>query len=113
MGKPASSLPPAAFSTPVKRLSRLLTSENLWLYVLSMLKRNKKLYAYELDAAIEKGFGFRPNRIMIYIVLYKLESEGLIKSEFQERRNYYTLTEKGEDALEQARGYFKTLSARL
>ena len=50
---------------------------------------------------------------MIYIVLYKLESEGLINSEFQQRRKYYTLTEKGRKALEQARAYFKTLSARL
>ncbi|MDD5340201.1 MAG: PadR family transcriptional regulator [Candidatus ainarchaeum sp.] len=100
-------------TAPIKRLRRLLTSENLWLYVLSLLRRKKKLYAYELDDAIEKGFGFRPNKIMIYIVLYKLEGEGLIRSEFQERRKYYELTEKGAGALGQARGYFKTLSAKL
>jgi PadR family transcriptional regulator, regulatory protein PadR len=99
--------------SPIKRLRRLLTSENLWLYVLSLLRRKKKLYAYELDGAIEKGFGFRPNKIMIYIVLYKLEGEGLIKSEFQERRKYYALTQKGAETLGQARGYFKTLSAKL
>ncbi len=100
-------------ASPIKRLRRLLTSENLWLYVLSLLRRRKKLYAYELDGAIEKKFAFRPNKIMIYIVLYRLEAEGLIKSEFRERRNYYALTKKGDDALGQARGYFKTLSAKL
>ncbi len=100
-------------TSPLRRLRRLLTSENLWLYVLSLLKRRKSLYAYELDEAIEKRFGFRPNKIMIYIVLYRLEAEGLIRSEFQERRKYYALTEKGDDALGQARGYFKTLSAKL
>ena len=101
--------PPA----PIKRLRRLLTSENLWLYVLSLLRRKKKLYAYELDDAIERAFKFRPNKIMIYIVLYKLEGEGLIKSEFIERRKYYALTGKGDDALGQARGYFKTLAGKL
>jgi PadR family transcriptional regulator, regulatory protein PadR len=100
-------------SAPIKRLRRLLTSENLWLYVLSLLRRKKKLYAYELDDAIEKGFGFRPNKIMIYIVLYKLEAEGLIRSEFQERRKYYALTAKGGETLELARGYFRTLSSKL
>jgi len=100
-------------ATPVKRLRRLLTSENLWLYVLSLLRRSRKLYAYELDAAIEKGFGFRPNKIMIYIVLYRLEAEGLIKSEFRERRKYYALTAKGSEALGQARGYFRSLSTKL
>jgi DNA-binding PadR family transcriptional regulator len=113
MAKSASPLPSATSPRPIKRLSRLLTSENLWLYVLSLLKRSRKLYAYELDAAIEKGFGFRPNKIMIYIVLYKLEGEGLIRSEFQERRKYYALTEKGGSALEAARGYFRNLSSKL
>lgn len=99
--------PPA----PVKRLRRLLTSENLWLYVLSLLRRRK--YAYELDERIEREFGFRHNKIMIYIVLYRLEGEGLIKSEFQARRKYYALTKKGADALESARGYFKALARKL
>jgi DNA-binding PadR family transcriptional regulator len=104
---------PSAPPAPVKRLRRLLTSENLWLYVLSLLRRRKKLYAYELDGRIESEFGFRPDKIMIYIVLYRLEAEGLISSEFLERRKYYALAKKGRNALESARGYFKTLSQRL
>ena len=50
---------------------------------------------------------------MIYVVLYRLENEGLISSEFQERRKYYTLTAKGQEALAVAREYFRTLSAKL
>jgi DNA-binding PadR family transcriptional regulator len=99
-------------ATPVKRLKRLLTSGNLWLYVLSLLKK-KKLYAYELDKMIESAFGFRPNKIMIYIVLYRLENEGLITSQYHERRKYYTITEKGSDSLKIARDYFKSLSGKL
>lgn len=100
-------------TAPIKRLKRLLTSENLWLYILSLIRQNTRLYAYGLDSRIEKEFSFRPNKIMVYIVLYRLESEGLIKSEFQQRRKYYALTEKGGETLEQARGYFKVLSAKL
>jgi DNA-binding PadR family transcriptional regulator len=100
-------------STPVKRLRKLLTSGNLWLYILSLIHANKKLYAYGLDSQIEKEFNFRPDKIMIYVVLYRLENEGLISSEFQERRKYYTLTVKGEEALELAREYFRMLSAKL
>jgi DNA-binding PadR family transcriptional regulator len=100
--------PPA----PVKRLKRLLTSGNLWLYILSLLKK-KKLYAYELDKLIESSFSFRPNKIMVYIVLYRLENEGLITSQYNERRKYYTITKKGGDSLKIARDYFKSLSGKL
>jgi DNA-binding PadR family transcriptional regulator len=99
-------------ATPVKRLKRLLTSGNLWLYILSLLKK-RKLYAYELDKMIESEFGFRPNKIMIYVVLYRLENEGLITSQYEERRKYYTISGKGSESLKIARDYFKTLSGKL
>ncbi len=98
---------------PIKRLERLLTSGNLWLYILSLLEPDGKLYAYELDRRIEGEFGFRPGKIMNYVVLYKLEGEGLIRSEFKERRKYYSITPKGSEALEQARQYFRMLAEKL
>jgi PadR family transcriptional regulator PadR len=98
---------------PVKRLRRLLTSGNLWLYILSLINSKGRLYAYELDSQIEKEFLFKPDKIMVYVVLYRLEREGLISSELRERRKYYTLTAKGEDALMKAREYFRTLAAKL
>ena len=100
-------------STPIKRLKRLLTSGNLWLYILSLISANKRLYAYGLDSQIEKEFLFKPDKIMVYVVLYRLEKEGLITSEFQERRKYYALTADGEEALSVAREYFRTLSDKL
>lgn len=98
---------------PIKRLKNLLTSGNLWLYVLSIIKHEKKVYAYALPDTIEKEYFFRPSRVMIYVVLYKLEEEGLIHSEFEERRKYYHLTEKGENTLEAAKDYFVLLAKRL
>ena len=100
-------------SKPIKRLKRLLTSGNLWLYILSLIRINKKLYAYGLDEQIEKEFFFRPSKIMVYVVLYKLEDEGLISSELKERRKYYTITRKGMKTLELARDYFKILANKL
>jgi len=100
-------------TSPIKRLNRLLTSENLWLYLLSLIKRGGTLYAYGLDKQIESEFSFKPSKVMIYIVLYRLESEGLIRSEFQDRRKYYSLTEKGEEALNQAREHFKMLVQKI
>ncbi|MFN7991143.1 MAG: PadR family transcriptional regulator [Candidatus Micrarchaeia archaeon] len=98
---------------PIKRLTTLLTSGNLWLYILSLISKEGELYAYALDERIEKDFSFRPNKIMVYIVLYKLEGEGLIASKFVERRKYYKLTDEGRKTLQRAREYFKTLSERL
>jgi PadR family transcriptional regulator, regulatory protein PadR len=98
---------------PIKRLRNLLTSGNLWLYVLSLIKDGEKVYAYTLPDSIEKEFFFRPSRVMIYVVLYKLEEEGHIHSEFEERRKYYYLTEKGRGTLRDAKEYFALLAKKL
>jgi DNA-binding PadR family transcriptional regulator len=99
--------------TPIKRLKHLLTSGNLWLYILSLIRSRGEIYAYSLDEQIEKEFLFRPNKIMVYVVLYKLEAEGLITSEFRERRKYYSITKKGVQALDSAREYFRVLAGKL
>ncbi|MBI5051394.1 PadR family transcriptional regulator [Candidatus Micrarchaeota archaeon] len=98
---------------PLKRLKQLLTVGNLWLYIISFIKRNGKSYAYALDDEIEKRYFFKPSKVMIYLVLYKLEAEGLIESKFEERRKYYTLTKKGEETLELAKEYFTILGKEL
>lgn len=102
-------------SKPVARLKHLLTYGNLWLYILSLIKEHGKLYAYTLDTTIENEFFFKPNRIMLYVVLYKLEDEGIIqaKQKKDERRKYYSLTKKGLDTLTFAKEYMNNLSKRL
>ncbi len=102
-------------SKPVKRLKQLLTVGNLWLYIISLIKRNGRMYAYTLDDEIEKEFFFRPGKVMIYLVLYKLEGDGMIKAETvgEERRKYYNITKKGEETLNFAKQYFVLLSKGL
>lgn len=100
-------------SSPGRRLRKQLTVGNLWLYILSLIKNKKKLYAYTLDKGIENEFYFKPSRVMVYLVLYRLEAEGMIESKFEERRKYYALTKKGNETLKLAKGYFKLLAERL
>ncbi len=107
-----SALDAEGMASPVRRLKHHLTAGNIWLYVLALLKR-KKVYAYALDGEIEKEYGFRPNKIMVYVVLYKLEAEGLITSRFDGRRKYYKITDRGAESLRNGKGYLRFLSEIL
>ena len=93
---------------PVERLLKSNTVENLWIYILSFLKK-RKIYAWEIPAIIEENFGFKSGKITPYRVLYRLEKEGFVKSELKERRRVYQITEKGKKELEKARSFYKTI----
>jgi len=93
---------------PLARLMNSITNGNLWLYILAIAKR-KKFYAYTLGEEIEKLFGFKPNKIMLYIVLYKLEAEKLLLSEYIQRRKYYKLTKLGFNVLKRGIEYISSI----
>lgn len=99
-------------TAPERRLHRALTTENLWLHVLSLLRRRER-YAYTLREEIESKFGWRPGLILSYVVLYKLEGEGLIASRQRGRRKYYFITDKGRAALSRARRALSALAKGL
>jgi len=98
---------------PMRRLRRHLTVENLWLYILSLIRKKMEVYAYALPEEIEKRYSFKPSRVMMYIVLHMLEDEGLITSKMKERRKYYRLTKKGNEALKESRKMLTSLSRKL
>jgi len=93
---------------PIERLLKSNTVENLWIYILSLLKK-KKIYGWEIPKIIEKEFGFKPGRITPYRVLYRLEKAGFVKSELKERRRIYKITEKGKEELKRAKKFYKTI----
>ncbi len=97
---------------PIKRLKNLLTLGNLWLYILSLVK-SRKMHAYAMDDEIEREFFFRPSKVMVYIVLHRLESEGLLTSVYDKRRKYYDITLKGKETLVLAKEYFGGLAGKL
>ena len=98
--------------SPIKRLYKTLTKENLWLYVLSLLSK-KEAHGYTIAEDISKKFGWEPGFITPYIVLYRLESEGYIKSKNVGRRVNYKITKKGMDTLSKAKRILKAISEEL
>lgn len=93
-------------SKPMDRLYNSLTISNLWLSVLSLAKQ-KPIYAYTLPQIIEKEFGFKPSRLLVYLVLYKLESDKYLTSKEESKRKYYSITDSGISLLKEAKNLFK------
>lgn len=97
---------------PIERLQRSNTKENLWLYILSLLKK-RKIYGWEIPKIIEKEFNFKPGRITPYRVLYRLEKAGFVKSQVAERRRVYQITEKGKKELESGKNFYRKILEEL
>lgn len=92
-----------------ERLVEKLTKENLWLYILTMLKE-RPMYGYEIAGRLKTEFGIPIATITAYVVLYKMEREGLVErsvehpevpvgSRINVRKVYYRQTEKGREML--------------
>lgn len=97
---------------PVARLMQALTISNLWLSILSLAQK-QNVYAYSLPKEIEERFSFKPSRLMVYLVLYKLEAEGLLSSNEQGQRKYYRITTDGKKAFEDGKKYLQERYSEL
>jgi len=97
---------------PIERLQKSNTKENLWIYILSLLKK-EKIYAWRFQSLFEKKFNFKPGRITAYRVLYRLEKDGLVKSKMEDRRRFYQITEKGKNELERAKNFYRAILKKL
>jgi len=98
--------------TPFERLTKSNTKENLWIYIMATLKKQPH-YAWELQALIEKEFGFKPGNITPYRVLYRLEDQKFVKSEVADRRRVYKITEMGEKELEKIKDFYSLLLRKI
>ena len=97
---------------PFERLQKSNTIDNLWLYILYLLKQ-RGIYGWEIPSLIGKEFNFKPGKITPYRVLYQLQANGFVKSELKERRRVYKITEKGELELEKAKDFYKNILNQL
>ncbi|VVB57073.1 Transcriptional regulator PadR-like family protein [uncultured archaeon] len=102
----------SSLSPALRRLEQSVTVGNLWLSVLSLACR-RKIYAYNLPEEIQRAFGFTPSRLLVYLVLYRLEGEELLTSAEDGRRRYYSITAKGRQALAQGKGLLKKRGSEL
>jgi DNA-binding PadR family transcriptional regulator len=68
---------------------------------------------------IDIQFGFSIATITVYVVLYKMLNEGLIKinnetsDDVRSDRRYYLITDKGEKTLQDGRELIKIFLAKL
>jgi len=97
---------------PVERLKRKIEKENLWIFILCSLEKNKR-YGKELRELIEKRFDFLTGKVTAYKVLYLLERGGYVKSEKIGKKVYYKITKKGREELSEGRKYLKNISKTI
>jgi len=99
-----------------ERLVEKLTKENLWLYILTML-REKPMYGYEIAGRLKTDFKIPIATITAYVVLYKMEREGLVErmehletgsGKVNIRKVYYRQTDKGRETLEKGIEYLRS-----
>jgi PadR family transcriptional regulator PadR len=75
-----------------------VTKQNLWLYVLTVLKTGPRSPS-EIVEAVLRQYGFRSAIITFYTVLHKLTREGLVEKTSAEFRSRYRITEQGRVVL--------------
>jgi PadR family transcriptional regulator, regulatory protein PadR len=91
---------------PSERFERSMTKDNLWIYILTLLKE-RDMYPYEIRGAIKERFSFSPGNVTAYIVLKKLSAGGYVKVLRKEQdkgpqRTHYSITDKGKKELVKA-----------
>lgn len=103
-------------SREISRLKKKTSVEILWPYLLALMK-DEPVYAYEMQDMIRDRFGFELGNVTSYMVLYKLESSGLVKTEWRNvenrQRKYYSITADGKKALKHAIMIFEDIAKSL
>ncbi|MHA1232646.1 MAG: PadR family transcriptional regulator [Candidatus Helarchaeota archaeon] len=104
------------YTKAINRLADKLTRANLWIYILKMLlEKENGIYGYEIKKNIEEKFGFEPATVSGYVILYKMKRDNLVKIEWKKseegkpNRKYYKITERGLEAMRQAKIYLQKI----
>ncbi|MBI2675125.1 MAG: PadR family transcriptional regulator [Candidatus Aenigmarchaeota archaeon] len=103
--------------TPFERFSRSLTRDNLWVYILTLLKE-QDMYPYEIREKVRQKFGFLPGNVTAYMVLKKLEAGGYVRAvrrvkDHGPEKTYYEITEKGGKEIKNASRLYKEIGKKL
>lgn len=83
----------------LSQIRRRLVKNFMDIIILSELKETP-LSGYDVLTLIYKRFHILLGSGSVYSLLYSMERKGLIKGDWNERRHLYTLTQKGEEAIE-------------
>ncbi len=96
-------------SKAYERLKRKMTVENLWLYVIKVLKDVGELRAYDIKKELIKRFEIKPATITVYAVIYKMVRDELIESVSSPDGTRYRVTKKGLETFDQGITYIDRL----
>ena len=99
-------------SKEIERMRRKLGVELLWIYLLSLLKK-KPSHAYALRSEISEKFGFLPGNVSAYVVLYKLQNRGFVKTKKDGNRTVYSVTTEGKALLKSAKNELQKVEKLL
>ncbi|BDR91149.1 PadR family transcriptional regulator [Vulcanisaeta souniana] len=72
------------------RLMTKLTKENLWIYVVKLLME-RPMYGYEIAKEIKERFNIDITNVGVYVVLYKMERDGLVETFMSDGSKMYKL----------------------
>lgn len=97
----------------LERLKRKLTVENLWIYVIKILKDCGELRAYDIKKELASRFHLKPATVTVYAVIYKMSKEGLIEGVKVSGEVRYRATERGLKALEEGIRFLDEVLNRL
>jgi PadR family transcriptional regulator, regulatory protein PadR len=105
-----------ALERPLQRLITNTTTNCLWPYILALLK-SEPVYAYKIQDLVKERFGFEVGQVTAYMVLYKLETDGYVQTEWRNvenrQRKYYKITDNGRKALEESVKYLNETASKL
>lgn len=96
---------------PIDRLKEKVQKENLWIFILSLLKK-KERYGYEIRDLVRKRFGFLSGNVTAYKILYLLEKGGYVSSK-KEGKRYYKITSDGREQLKKSKMFFESILRSL
>ena len=96
----------------LERLEKLNTKDCLWIYILSIIKK-EPMHAYAIRKEIGRKFGFLPGTVTAYKVLYLLNRAGVVDKRKDGRRVLYSITPKGRADLKKAIGFYREMIGLL
>ncbi len=72
-------------------------------FMILMQLKKRSMYGYEMIKALREQFegAWEPKTGTIYPALRSLESAGLVETELKEEKEYYSLTQHGEEVLKE------------
>ncbi|GAB6944716.1 PadR family transcriptional regulator [Vulcanisaeta sp. JCM 14467] len=90
------------------RLITKLTKENLWIYVVKLLME-RPMYGYEIAREIRERFNINITNVGVYVVLYKMERDGLVETFMSGESKMYRLRPETVELWLRARDFISSV----